>query len=205
MQEGLGKPEMSNENELITQAQQGDADAFGSLYDLHVRRIYRFIFLKTGNKNDAEDLTHEVFLSAWRTVAGWRERDSVPFASWLYQIARNRVIDWYRTRKSGVSLDELIAGNALPIELASAGGPGLMQALHRKFEVQAVMDAVRGLSDDQQDVVIMRFVEDLSAEETGTAIGKTASAVRLIQHRAIQKLKKTLEEKNESRIPHRTA
>ncbi len=204
MADTLEKSKKEQENDLTDKARNGNAEAFGALYDLHAHRIYRFVFLKIGNKSDAEDLTHEVFLSAWRTISGWQKRDDVPFASWLYQIARNRVIDWYRTSKRGISLDEMIAGNGLPIELASAGGNGLMHALHQKFELQIIMDAVRALSDDQQTVVIMRFVEDMSPEETGAAIGKTASAVRLIQHRAIKKLQHIITKKNEQRISHRT-
>lgn len=207
MADVIENPEKEREFALICEAQAGNAASFGALYDLYAPRIYRFIFVKTGNRTDAEDLTHEVFLSGWRTIAGWQKRDSVPFSSWLYQIARNRVIDWYRTAKSNPSLDEMIAGNSLPTELVSTGGAGLMQALHQKFELQTVMDAVRELTPDQQDVIVMRFVEDLTPEETGAAIGKTASGVRLIQHRAIQKLKKTLESEKTDvrRIPHRTA
>ncbi len=205
MTDVLETPEENQENRLIASAQAGNAEAFGVLYDTHAHRIYRFIFLKTGNKNDAEDLTHEVFLSGWRTIGSWQKRNSVPFTSWLYQIARNRVIDHYRTAKHNVSLDEMIAGNALPIELASNRGNGLMKALSQKLEMQEVMDAVRDLTDDQQNVVIMRFVEDLTPEETGMAIGKSAAAVRLIQHRAINKLKQVITQRNEQRIPHRTA
>lgn len=99
------------------------------------------------------------------------------------------MIDHYRSEKRNISLDELIAGNALPIELVASGGSNLTKALSHKMNFQEVMMAVRDLTSDQQDVVIMRFVEDLTPEEVGEAMGKSAAAVRLIQHRALEKLK----------------
>ncbi len=204
MADTLEKPRPDREKSLIEGAQNGVAEDFGALYDLYAHRIYRFVFLKTGSVSDAEDLTHEVFLAAWRTVKGYR-MGGTPFTSWLYRIASNRVIDWYRTQKKNLSLDEIMAGGSLPVELVSAGGAGLMKALAHKFEFQAVMGALRSLSDDQQDVIIMRYVDDLTPEETGEAMGKTAGAVRLIQHRAIRRLKKIIEEKHEQPIPRTTA
>lgn len=178
---------------LIESAQNGDSAAFGKLYDRYAERIYRFIFLKTGHKGDSEDLLHEVFLASWRTIQSYELRSATPFTSWLYRIAGNRVIDWYRTRKGDSSLDEMMESNTLPSLLASTGHTGLLEALDRGFAMDAVMKGVRSLTDTEQSVVLMRYVEDLSPEETGAAIGKTAGAVRLIQHRAIAKLKKKLE------------
>lgn len=181
---------------LIESAKNGDSTAFGHLYDRYAERIYRFIFLKTGHKSDAEDLMHEVFLAGWRTIGSYELRSATPFTSWLYRIAGNRVIDWYRTRKGTASLDEMTESNTLPIELSSTGHTALLEALDRGFAMDAVMKEIRSLNDTEQNVVLMRYVEDLSPEETGAAIGKTASAVRLIQHRALLKLKKKIE------IPH---
>lgn len=182
---------------LIESAQNGDSAAFGQLYDRYAERIYRFIFLKTGHKNDAEDIMHEVFLAGWRTIGSYELRSSIPFTSWLYRIASNRVIDWYRTRKSNSSLDEMMESNTLPVELASTGHAGLLEALDRGFAIDAVMKGIRSLNDTEQSVLLMRYVEDLSPEETANAIGKTAGAVRLIQHRALAKLKKKLEAPHE--------
>lgn len=193
------------ENGLIEQAQNGDSASFGKLYDRYAERIYRFIFLKTGHKSDAEDLLHEVFLSGWRTIGSYELRGGIPFTSWLYRIAGNRVIDWYRTKKYGISLDAITKTNALPVELASTSHTALLDALDRGFEMKAVMEGVRKLEDIQQTVLLMRFVEDLSPKEVGHAIGKTAQAVRLIQHRALLKLKKTIEQTYERPRSNRTA
>ena len=186
---------MAEEEKLIRDAKNGDREAFGLLYDRYAPRIYRFIFLKTGHRSDAEDLLHEVFIAAWKGISRY-EAGAFPVTSWLYQIARNRVIDHYRAAKGGVSLDELLENNALPIELASTSSGMLLEALNRKLELHEAMQAVRALPEEQQTVVIMRFVEDLSPEEVGQAIGKTAGAVRLIQHRAIKKLQMMIELKH---------
>jgi RNA polymerase sigma-70 factor, ECF subfamily len=185
------------EKVLIESAQNGDSAAFGQLYDRYAERIYRFIFLKTGHKGDSEDLLHEVFLAGWRTIGSYELRGNIPFTSWLYRIAGNRVIDWYRTRKGTASLDELMESNTLPIELASTGHAGLLEALDRGFAMDAVMRGIRSLNETEQSVLLMRYVEDLSPEEVGHATGKTAGAVRLIQHRALLKLKKLLAVQNE--------
>ncbi len=181
---------------LIESAQNGDSAAFGQLYDRYAERIYRFIFLKTGQKGDSEDLLHEVFLAGWRTIGSYELRGGIPLTSWLYRIAGNRVIDWYRTRKGNSSLDEMTENNTLPVELASTGHTALLEALDRGLAMDAVMKGIRSLNDTEQTVLLMRYVEDLSPEETALAVGKTAGAVRLIQHRAIAKLKKKLE------VPH---
>ncbi len=188
------------EKGLIKQAQNGDSASFGKLYDRYAERIYRFIFLKTGHKSDAEDLLHEVFLSGWRTVHTYELRGGIPFTSWLYRIAGNRIIDWYRAQKHGVSLDEMTERNTLPVELASTSHTALLDALDRGFEIETVMKGIRGLGDVEQTVVLMRYVEDLSPEEVGHAIGKTAGAVRLIQHRALAKLKKNIERTHDRTI-----
>ncbi len=188
------------EKGLIGAAQNGDSASFGKLYDRYAEQIYRFIFLKTGHKGDAEDLLHEVFLAGWRTIGAYELRSDVPFTSWLYRIAGNRVIDWYRTRKNSSSLDEMTENNTLPIELASTSHTALLEALDRGFEIESIMKGIHGLADMEQTVLLMRFVEDLSPEEVGNATGKTASAVRLIQHRALNKLKKIIEHAHERTI-----
>lgn len=188
------------EKGLIESAQNGDSAAFGALYDRYAERIYRFIFLKTGHKNDTEDLLHEVFLAGWRTIGSYELRSTIPFTSWLYRIAGNRVIDWYRTRKNNSSLDEMTESNTLPVELASTGHAALLEALDRGFAMDAVMKGIRELNDTEQTILLMRYVEDLSPEEAAHATGKTAAGVRLIQHRAIAKLKKKLEMDHEQAI-----
>lgn len=192
------------EKKLITSACGGDSECFGKLYDLYAPRMYRFIFLKTGHKGDTEDLLHEVFLSAWKNIGSYRPQSAIPFTSWLYQIARNRVIDYYRTHKQTLSLDDIIKTDALPIELMSSGHGMLAQTINQKLELEGVMRALKFLPDEYQTILIMRYIEDLSPQEIASAIGKTSGAVRVLQHRALRQLKKNIEQSHERRIPHQT-
>lgn len=177
---------IEGEQRLIERAKAGDIRCFGKLYDHYIPQIYRFVFLKTNHRADAEDLTHEVFLSAWQNLARYAHQ-GFPFSSWLYQIARHKVIDHYRMRKSHARLDDLDeASEFLEVEAAVA------QEIDRGIDLSRVRAALPALTHDQQDVIIMRFVEDLPYPEIGYALGKSEGAVRLIQHRAIRELKRLL-------------
>ncbi len=175
---------IDGEEKLIKDAIRGASSAFGTLYDHYQPMIYRFILVKVGSREEAEDITHQVFLSAWQNVRTYKHRGH-PFSSWLYQIARNQVIDHYRAKKSDVSLDVIdpeyfVATSSITSDLMM------------KLEVEKVRHAVETLKPDYQDVIIMRFIEDISLKETATIMGKTEGAVKLIQHRAIKELQKLL-------------
>jgi RNA polymerase sigma-70 factor (ECF subfamily) len=172
---------------LVQSAVAGDALAFGRLYDRYQPMIYRFIAVKVGRREDAEDLTHQVFMSAWQGIARYRDLGH-PFGSWLYRIARNQVIDHYRAKKTDVSLDDMDADT---IE----GSVIFQLDLPRKMQIEKTLAAVRTLSQDYQDVVIMRFVEDLSLKETAQAMKRSEGAIKLLQHRAIKELQKILGDK----------
>ena len=105
---------MTIEEKLIKRAKNGDKEAFGELYDSHISPIYRFVLVKVGNKADAEDLTHQVFLSAWQGLGGYNFQ-GFPFSSWLYRIANNAVIDFNRTNRKHADIDlvpeEILAHN----------------------------------------------------------------------------------------------
>ena len=172
---------------LVQSAVAGDALAFGRLYDRYQPMIYRFIAVKVGRREDAEDLTHQVFMSAWQGIARYRDLGH-PFSSWLYRIARNQVIDHYRAKKPDMSLDDMDADT---IE----GSVIFQLDLPRKMQIEKTLAAVRTLSQDYQDVVIMRFVEDLSLKETAQAMKRSEGAIKLLQHRAIKELQKILGDK----------
>jgi RNA polymerase sigma-70 factor (ECF subfamily) len=175
---------IEDEKEIIERAKSGEKDAFGALYDHYQPQIYRFVLLKIGDKAEAEDITHQVFLSAYENVGGYRENGN-PFGSWLYEIARNRVTDHYRLAKADFPLpDEDSEIFAVPA--------GLPDAVDEHFNLEKVRGALVTLRPEYQDVIIMRFVEELSLEETAANLEKTVGAVKLLQHRAIHALRNTL-------------
>ena len=95
---------LEEEKSLIKKARAGNTKAFGNLYDHYLPQIYRFILLKVRRKSEAEDLAHEVFLSAWKNIGNYADQ-GFPFSSWLYQIAKNAVIDFYRTSKNNLPVE----------------------------------------------------------------------------------------------------
>jgi len=175
---------LESEDKLIKQAKKGDEGAFGRLYDRYIGQIYRFVLVKVNGKAEAEDLTHDVFLSAWQNLKGYRDQGH-PFSSWLYQIARNRVIDHYRTKKAHASIEETDE------ELFKVVGV-VENTLETRLTMEKIKSALARLSPDQQDVIMMKFVEDLSNEEIAKAMDKSEGAIRLLQFRAIQNLKDQL-------------
>jgi len=178
---------LEDERKLILEAKGGEAEAFGRLYDHYLPAIYRFILLKVGQREEAEDLTHQVFLKAWQNVSGFSET-GLPFSSWLYRIARNLVIDRYRKTRPVISIDEEFVSEKLIFRPDVA-------SIDDKRDIARIMASIQELKDIERDVVIMRFVEDLSIKEVSETINKSEGAVKLIQHRALRKIKESLGEK----------
>lgn len=177
---------MNSEEKLIKRAKNGEKEAFGGLYDLHIRPIYRFILIKVGNKADAEDLTHQVFLSAWQNIGGYSFK-GLPFTSWLYRIAHNAVVDFYRTTRHHTDID------SVPEE-ALAERPEFDRQIDDGMRLKFVRAAIQNLEHDQQNVLILKFVNELTNKEIAEAIGKSEGAVRVIQHRALKNLKSQIDE-----------
>ncbi len=178
---------IDGEEILVKRAVKGDSSAFAPLYDHYQPMIYRFVFVKVGRREDAEDITHQVFLAAWQNIRSYRHRGH-PFSSWLYQIARNQVVDHYRAKKSEVSIEKIdpeyfVAPANFQVDLVT------------KLELEKVRAAIGTLKPEYQDVIILRFIEDLPLKETAEAMEKTEGAVKLMQHRAIKELQQLLKEK----------
>ena len=179
---------IDGEEQLIRSAVGGDSSAFGSLYDRYQPAIYRFIVVKVGSREEAEDITHHVFLSAWQNVGAYKHRGH-PFSSWLYQIARNMVIDHYRAKKDEVSLDKLDPESSIIPAVAQSD-------LFTKLRLEKVHTAIKELKADYQYVIILRFIEDLPLKDTAAILKKSEGAIKLAQHRAIMELKKKLGEEH---------
>ena len=182
---------LEKEKKLVKSAQAGDSHAFGTLYDQYSAQIYRFIIVKVSTRQEAEDLTHEVFLSAWQKLPGFKIQ-KFPFSSWLYRIARNRVIDYYRTQKNHFSVDELV-GSLEEEFLRVRAIQG--EDLNLKLEMEQVLSAIEELTEDQREVIEMRFIQDLSPKEIAEITKKKEGTIRILQHRATKKLQKVLENK----------
>ena len=172
---------IDGEKDIIERAIKGEAEAFGLLYDSYQPQIYRFIYLKVSHREEAEDLTHQVFLNAWQKINNYAFR-GFPFSSWLYQIARNQVIDHYRVKKIVINIEE--------DEVADTETETIAELIDKNLGVEKIRTIIGRLNPSHQDVIILRFIEDFSPKETAQILGRSETAVKLLQHRAIKNLKK---------------
>ena len=175
---------VDGEKNLIELAIRGEASAFGSLYDHYQPKIYRFVLVKVGRREEAEDLTHQVFLSAWTNIGRYEDL-GFPFGSWLYRIARNAVVEFYRGRRNDVSLEKTDPEQFVMQASVHADLAG-------KMDFEKVKSAIGELKPEYQDVILMRFVEDMPVKEVAAAMEKSEGAVKVIQHRAIKQLQNIL-------------
>ena len=166
-------------------AAQADPAAFDVLYRRYLDRVYGYAFYQLGDHHDAEDATERTFLAALRAIGRYRDRGST-FRAWLFRIAHNCVANVHRSR-SRRRTEPMPADP--PWSAPDADPAGL---LHRAEELHAVMRAVGGLPDDRRQVVLLRFVDGLSAAEIGEVLGRSPGAVRVLQHRALRDLARVL-------------
>jgi len=173
---------------LVDRARSGDTEAFGRIYDVYADRIYRHIYYRTGNIEDARDLMQDVFARAWQVLPGYK-RTSTPFLGWLYTISHNRVIDYYRTRKDHAYLDVEIS--------VDAGGISPEKSAETQFDQHRVRRAILQLPGDQQRVIMLSYIEGLEYSEVAAMMNKTEGNIRVIVHRALKKMREILDrEKN---------
>ena len=167
----------------MAEAQQGNLHAFGSIFDAYHVSVYRFVASRVSNPSDAEDLTQLVFVKALEALPRYTAR-GVPFGGWLFRLARNTVIDHVRTRREHTELE---AATDRAIEDA---GPEMVATL--RDDLAAVARALEALTEDQREVIALRFFAGLSAKEAAEAMGRQEGTIRGLQFRAIAALRRSL-------------
>jgi len=180
-------PTDESEASLVQRAINHDREAFSELYNRYFARIYRYMRLRVDNQSDAEDLTETVFLNALRAIARFRPKHETSFAAWLFKLAHNAVVDRVRrTSSTAVSLENAAR---IPGDDASSDAETVLEW---RLTVAELHQALKLLTDEQREVVLLRFVEGLSARAIGDIMGKHESAVRGMQFRAIEALRRAL-------------
>lgn len=171
---------MQDERELIRRAKEYEPGAFAEIYERYYQRIYNYVYYRVSDGATAEDLCSEVFVKALEAIGSFTFQ-GVPFSAWLYRIASNLVIDHYRRQPQQ---PELPLEESRPIVIDE--NPGM--SLEQHFNHQELRQALRGLTSDQQQVIILKFVDGLSNSEVAQILGKTEGAVKSLQHRALASL-----------------
>jgi RNA polymerase sigma-70 factor, ECF subfamily len=177
--------------DLVLRAQTGDSEAVGALYQMYSPAIYRYVAYRMPSTDDAEDLTAEVFIRMVEGLPAYR-LTAVPFEAWLYRIAAARIADFYRIsgRRSHTELHDTLAdANPLPED-----------SLEQRQLFETVREALNQLSDEHQSILLLRFVERKSHEEVAVILGKSMTAVKSAQHRALNQLASLLG--TDSKIRH---
>lgn len=175
------------EEDVLLRASQGDRDAFGSLYERYIDRIFNYVYYRTGNVHDAEDLTARVFQRAMNHIQNYTDR-GVPFSAWLYRIAHNLVANWHRDR----SRRQEIPLSDVPILPARGDHPEA--TLVRTQEQEALLRHIRRLPPDRQQLLILKFVEHISNAEIGQIMGRSEGAVKSLYHRTLLALRDDVDE-----------
>ncbi|HVO70371.1 MAG TPA: sigma-70 family RNA polymerase sigma factor [Aggregatilineaceae bacterium] len=185
----------ADDAQLVAWAKE-DSAAFGELYTRYVKRIYNYVYYRTGNHHDAEDLTSRVFFRAIAHIDRYTDR-GVPFSAWLYRIAHNLVANWHRDRgrQRVVPLDDY---------LATGSGPEMPEvATESDEEQERLLESIRDLPAERQQLLILKFVERLSNAEIGAIMNRTEGAIKSLYHRTLLSLRDRLEGDDDSLSEHR--
>ena len=178
---------------ILRRAEKGDKEAFAEIYDFYVVRIFRFVYLKTSSKETAEDLTSEVFLKCWKHIKTRVEKNEEEIiqesrlGSFLYKIARNLVIDFYRKKQiPTIEIDDKLKNKIKDQK------QDILSEISAKQELEKLKVALSKLKDEYREIIILRHVEDLSTKEIAEITGRTDSSVRVLLHRAVKALEKAM-------------
>src|SRR3954447_3527909 len=170
--------------ELVARAQAGDRNALEELYLEHFDRIYSYLHMTVGNRHDAEDLTTQTFLRMLESIGKFRW-GSAPFSAWLFRIAHNLAMDHFRSRRRWQPEEEVP-------EPAGAVESSAEEAAMKMLSSESMFDLIESLSDEQRQVLILKFVFDFSNQEAATVLDKTEGAIKSLQHRALASLQKQM-------------
>lgn len=177
-------------DEALVELARSDPEAFGELYERHVKRVYNYVYYRTGVRQDAEDLTARTFMQALIHLPRYRQQ-GVPFSAWLFRIAHNLVANWHRDNaKRSVPIDETVESRHAP-----SGSPD--ETVEAKEERQALLAAVAALPEDRQQLILLRFVEGMRAADIAVVMGRSEGAVKALLHRTIEGLRKSLSDQGQ--------
>jgi len=169
---------------LIEQIKNGNQSAFSRLYQKYNEKIYRFIFFKTSNQDVAQDLTSNVFIKVFDYLTNGQEIEN--FQAFLFQTAKNLVIDHYRARAvQELPIDEFVEENI-------SDQKDVISELSGRFELEKIQDVLAKLPEPYREVIILRFVEDLPFKEIAQITGKTEGNLRVIVNRGLKLLRTNL-------------
>jgi RNA polymerase sigma-70 factor, ECF subfamily len=172
-------------DEALVELARSDPEAFGELYERNVKRVYNYLYYRTGARPDAEDLTARTFMQALSHLPKYRQY-GVPFSAWLLRIAHNLVANWFRDKKKNVVPLDAVG----EIHQGRAGDPG--EAVEEKEKRQELLEAVAALPEERRQLILLRFVEGMRAADIAVVMGRSEGAVKALLHRTMEGLRKNI-------------
>lgn len=173
------------DQDWVRRAQRGEADAVGHLYDAHHQALFRYVWSRIGERALAEDITGEVFMRMISALPRYR-LSAAPFRAWLYQIARNLLVDHYRKTGDHVNIP------LQEVDLAGSAMVDLTVSVEEQLTLERVHQALARLEATQREVVTLRFLSGLSLQEVAAVLNKSENAVKALQHRGLTALRQAL-------------
>ena len=179
--------EAINDENAVSLACKGNPEAFSYLYEKNVTRIYNYVYYRIGSATDAEDITSRVFYRAFGHINGYVEK-GVPFSAWLYRIAHNLIANWHRDnlRRKEVPLEDHID---LPVHTDQPE-----KLLEKNQETELLLKGIRRISADRQQLILLKFLEDLSNAEIAQIMGRSEGAIKSLYHRALLALREEMDD-----------
>lgn len=170
-----------DEKNAVRKCQTGDFDQFSALYDIYVKKIYKYIYFRTLNKEIAEDLTSDIFLKVLKNIKNFNSKKE--FSPWIYKIAQNTLIDYFRARKFTDNIENI---------WVAKDNFDLLQKIDDKMKYEKIKEGMLQLNDLQRDILIMRVWQDMGHAEIANALGISEQNCRVIFSRAVSKLKEVI-------------
>ena len=185
-------PSPAETDQDVARRAKTDRDAFGQLYERHVASIYRYVYYRVGNVEDAEDLTARVFARALKHIPTYNDR-GVPFTAWLYRIAHNVVANFHRdnSRHPNVPLDEVdVLGASATHEAHETDHDGRIDS---ERERDRLLCAMRKLPEERQHLIVLKFVEQMQNAEIGQIMNRSEGAIKSLYHRTLLQLREIMD------------
>lgn len=171
--------------DLVSRSQSGDQEAFAELYEIFVDPIYRYAVFRVKNE-DAEDLTENVFLRVWEKLGKYKRQKNKNFSAWIFRIAHNMIVDYYRANSDKVSVE-------LTIDVADDKREhNPLFVTQHNLDRGVLKKALSNLKENYREVIIHKFISDLSNAEIAEVLGKSEGSLRILQFRALKALKDEL-------------
>ena len=178
--------ELSPVDRLVEECQKGNVKAYGELYDIFFPQIHKYVYYKV-SKGQVDDLVSTIFLKTWTHIKKYR-RSSFPFSSWLYRIAHNTIIDHYRTHREFYELEEKIVDD-------ESMNPVIIT--DQKLNAERVHHALRKIGKPYQDVILLKFMNNLPNREIARILNTNETNIRTLQFRALKKLRGVMEQQEQ--------